>query len=456
MATLTYGPGLALGGFFADNSPAGIANTLSNFINLTFLTEQSSVAIGDYRRLNNPAFQDYFLGSGFTYSLTGVPTGGTITEFRRYYNGQLVSDFVGTTVPVPTLEAWVQSGSYALAGATMFAGDDTVVGTSGNDILDGYGGSNILVPGTGADRLIGGSGIDTVILPDTIREDSLAGSPINSATVNGPDISDSLTSIERIQFVDGTKYFDVSSPAAQIARMYQAALGRNADPGGLANWVAALKGGAAINQIAASFIASEEFQIRFPGISQTAGAFVTQLYANVLHRTPDSGGFSAWVGILQSGTQTQGAVLVGFSESQENQINTAGLLQAGIWVADEQAASVARLYYSALNRAPDANGLIGWTHQLETGALTLQQEADQFVASTEFQQKYGALSNTDFISLMYTNVLGRQSDSAGAAAWENALNTGSSRAGVLVGFSESAEHQIGLASKIEMSGIVLA
>ena len=277
-----------------------------------------------------------------------------------------------------------------------------------------------------------------------------------SQAQTGPNISDNLTSIDRVQFIDGTLYYDTTSPAAQIARMYQAALGRVPDPSGLANWVATVTGGGSLNHIAASFIGSTEFQTRFPGASQNATALVTQLYANVLHRAPDSPGLAYWVGTLQTGAQSQTQVLTAFSESPENQGNMAGTLTNGIWVANEQAASVARLYYSALGRAPEAGGLIAWTNALESGAQTLQQEAAAFAGSPEFQGKYGNLTNADFVSLLYHNVLGRQAESAGLAAWTGTLDIGSlSRAGVLVGFSESLEHQILLTPKIEASGVIL-
>jgi hypothetical protein len=423
---------------WADNSLTGITDSLQNLTNLTPTTETPFELVGDYRLLNQPGRQLIFDGSGFTYSSTGLPIGGVISEWRQYFNGQLVSDIAGFSVPVTTLSAWISSGQYALAGATVFGGNDTITAPYGVDIIAGYGGT------------------DTAILPDAVKSVHVAGSPMGSATVTSADISDSLTSIERVQFVDGTLYYDTSSPAAQIERIYQAALGRVADSTGLAGWVATLNGGGSLAQVGASFIGSVEFQTRFPGVSQSATAFVTQLYANVLHRAPDSAGLSYWAGLLQNGTQTQAQVLMGFSESTENQGNTAGLISNGVWVADEQAASVARLYYSALGRAPDSSGLIAWTNSLESGAQTFQQEAAGFTGSAEFQGKYGNLTNADFVNLLYHNVLGRQADSAGLGSWTNALNTGAlSRAGVLVGFSESLEHQILLAPKIEASGVML-
>src|SRR5262249_5076480 len=150
-------------------------------------------------------------------------------------------------------------------------------------------------------------------------------------------------------------------------------------------------------------------------------------------------------------------VLVGFSESQENQNNTAGQITSGVWVPNEQTAQVARLYYSALDRAPDDVGLTSWSNALQSGSMTLQQIAADFMSSPEFQSNYGNLSNHAFIDLLYHNVLGRPADPAGEAYWTQALDNGSqSRVGVLLGFSESPEHIADRAPLIENSGIHLA
>jgi hypothetical protein len=117
-------------------------------------------------------------------------------------------------------------------------------------------------------------------------------------------------------------------------------------------------------------------------------------------------------------------------------------MEAGIWDVDEGAASLARLYYAALDRAPDAGGLTNWTKAAE-GGLSLRDAADAFVISAEFQGKYGAIPNEQFVEQLYRNVLDRSSDPGGLAAWTAGLNSGQSdRGDVLVGFSESLEHQI--------------
>jgi hypothetical protein len=70
---------------------------------------------------------------------------------------------------------------------------------------------------------------------------------------------------------------------------------------------------------------------------------------------------------------------------------------------------------------------------------SLQSAADAFVASQEFTNRYGALSNSDYVAALYVNVLGRQADSTSLANWVAQLNGGASRGQVLLGFSESPE-----------------
>jgi serralysin len=50
----------------------------------------------------------------------------------------------------------------------------------------------------------------------------------------------------------------------------------------------------------------------------------------VLHRTPDAGGLQFWVDSLNTG-MSRAEVLIGFSESAENQANVIGSIQNGIF-----------------------------------------------------------------------------------------------------------------------------
>lgn len=110
-----------------------------------------------------------------------------------------------------------------------------------------------------------------------------------------------------------------------------------------------------------------------------------------------------------------------------------------MWLSDDNAAKVARLYHATLNRLPEAGGLENWTAALRSGTSLLG-ISDGFTGSAEFQQKYGSVDDAAFIRLLYNNVLERTPDNAGLANWIGALGAGSSRSSVVVGFSESEEH----------------
>ena len=74
------------------------------------------------------------------------------------------------------------------------------------------------------------------------------------------------------------------------------------------------------------------------------------------------------------------------------------------------------------------------------GSMTI---ADGFLNSAEFQSKYGTLDNADFITQIYENALHRAPEAAGAQFYEHLLDTGTSRAVVLVAIAESPEaHQV--------------
>jgi hypothetical protein len=107
-----------------------------------------------------------------------------------------------------------------------------------------------------------------------------------------------------------------------------------------------------------------------------------------------------------------------------------------------------RLYQAAFNRAPDNAGLGFWIAALDRG-MSLQAAAGGFIASPEFQQKYGSNpSDADYVSQLYRNVLHRDGDTSGTAFWLDALHNGHSRAEVLAFFSESPENQAALIGQI--------
>jgi len=107
-----------------------------------------------------------------------------------------------------------------------------------------------------------------------------------------------------------------------------------------------------------------------------------------------------------------------------------------------------RLYQAAFNRTPDQAGVGYWINALDHGA-SLQAVAQNFVASPEFQAKYGtSLTDAQYVSQLYHNVLHRDGDAGGAAYWQGVLQQGAGRDQVLMAFSESPENQAALIGTI--------
>ncbi len=105
-------------------------------------------------------------------------------------------------------------------------------------------------------------------------------------------------------------------------------------------------------------------------------------------------------------------------------------------------AQVFRLFQATLGRTPGTTGHMDWTEALVSGEMTLLEVISGFVNSAEFRASYSGLSNTEFVELLYENVLGRATD-AGATGWITALDDNTlTREEVVMGFSESAEFEI--------------
>lgn len=114
-----------------------------------------------------------------------------------------------------------------------------------------------------------------------------------------------------------------------------------------------------------------------------------------------------------------------------------------------------RLYQSTFNRAPDVPGLTYWVSNMDAG-MALTQVAALFTQSAEYQSRYGGNpTGADFITAMYANALHRAPDPGGFAYWTSQLAAHAiTIPEVIVGFSESAENSVALVGVIQ-NGITL-
>ncbi len=216
----------------------------------------------------------------------------------------------------------------------------------------------------------------------------------------------------------------------QIARLYQAYFRRAPDAAGMNYYLGLRAQGTSLANISSVFAVSSEFIDTYGQLGNRA--FITQLYRNVLGREGDPAGINYWTGQLDTGA-SRGEVVVGFSESAE-------FIRATQTAAAQTSvdAAIYRLYLSYFLRPPDDAGSGYWSRQVSNGApLTAVSEA--FAASAEFVNRYGSLTNAQFMKLVYANVLTRQPDTAGFNFWLGRLDAGLGRGDVMQGFADSPE-----------------
>lgn len=187
--------------------------------------------------------------------------------------------------------------------------------------------------GTSADEIFDGMARQDTVIFDLNRASTTVTLSGDTVVTSGPQGMDSLISIERLEFLDGTLVFDLSGSLLDyVYRVYSAAFARTPDEAGLRFWNdAANSGEFTAEELAVFFVESDEFAEKF-GTNPTDDAFINGLYQNVLLRDADQEGFDFWKGVFETGEQGRDDMLVFFAESPENVERTMPDLDNGLFV----------------------------------------------------------------------------------------------------------------------------
>ncbi len=189
-------------------------------------------------------------------------------------------------------------------------------------------------------------------------------------------------------------------------------------------------GDLAYSQLATIRSAAASFQASMPAASgslapfRTPGTLVTQQYRDVVRRVPTQERYDSWSARVGS-TVTPASLITYLVQSSD---------------ADSLLHGTTRLYRAYFLRNPDHNGFTYWTNRRAAGT-TLARISNTFAASSEFTNRYGDLSNSDFVRRIYQNVLGREPDASGRSYWTRRLDGGEARGVVMLNFSESSEYR---------------
>ena len=106
-----------------------------------------------------------------------------------------------------------------------------------------------------------------------------------------------------------------------IGRLYKAAFGRIPDQAGVDYWTSLINDNILNYQgVASLFVDSTEFESRY-GSNVSNKVFITNLYLNVLGRSPDPDGLLYWLSQMNNGSIASSQALIGFADSLENTLN---------------------------------------------------------------------------------------------------------------------------------------
>ncbi|GGC16863.1 hypothetical protein GCM10011363_36670 [Marivita lacus] len=188
-------------------------------------------------------------------------------------------------------------------------------GGLGQDILFGFGGDDRFTGGAEDDALFGGDGADTAVYsgPQGRYTLQIERDGVTLIDRSGADGTDALSGIEFLSFGDATDFnlanqVGIASLSAEeietFVELYIAYFNRAPDAEGLNFWGSAFANGFSLEEIATLFLDQDETRDTYPDTLSTI-EFVTQVYGNVLGRTPDQGGLEFWAGALDDGFVTR-------------------------------------------------------------------------------------------------------------------------------------------------------
>jgi serralysin len=278
---------------------------------------------------------DYIVPNGFLFTGGGTvtfPGMDSVTHAALPTDGTSSINRGGT---IGTNSPTNFAGASGTIQSNVIAGDDgpnNLFGTAGDDVIQAAGGNDTLTGGAGNDTVDGGSGIDTAVLGGNRSAYAIGAA---GTSVSGPDGSDTLTNIERLQFSDKQLAFDLGpgQAAGNTVRIIGAAFDANhINPTFVGIGVDLFDGGMSMLQVCQLALGTSLF-LSIAG-STSNEAFVNTVYENVVGAPPSDAVRDSFVGLLQGsgGTLTQAELLALAANAAVNatNINLVGLQQSGV------------------------------------------------------------------------------------------------------------------------------
>jgi len=416
------------------------------------------------------------VGTNIVYNSGGNAefSSGTLTGLQiEASNGYVQMSLTGLSYPFgvgnpgSTLQQWMQTFTGGVA--------DTFYVNGGGDTVNAYGSANTVILGSKGNFIIGDAGTTTVVFHDpradyTVTATGTSGTYIVAETAGpGTDGTTTVANVTSLQFSDQT-----ITPAAGLIAIDTAAQAvASYQNGQVANGVSVVDSAANVQaNLDGLQTISAAGKLSSITLSDSGTPTMTVTAAQLAHDAAALGDISAPGGFVLSITApTTSATITGIANDANVVTFTGAAAQYTIAAGTNGAITVtngttvdtisgvqqlqfadhvvtveenggngelaALLYQASFNRSPDPHGLVYWTGQATTQSWT--QISTGFVTSPEFQTKYGSLTNDQFVTQLYANILDRAPDSGGYAYWMGQLAGGQTREQVLDGFGFSQE-----------------
>jgi hypothetical protein len=229
----------------------------------------------------------------------------------------------GTAIS-PTSATYVRSadGSVVQGQAAMVWGGELNWGSAA---LQGIGSGS----GTGTATIDGGAGIDTVFLSGTLGSYTITHTSGGGVTASGSGQTANMVNVERLHFSDMGLALDMNGHAGTVAKLIAAAFGSaylsNSQYVGIG--LNLMDSGMSETALADLAVHTALFQQLAHSTSNTD--FVKLVYHNVIGVDPGAAELNTYVGMLDSGQQSQASLLVLAAEASQNQVHLVGV-QGGI------------------------------------------------------------------------------------------------------------------------------
>ena len=398
----------------------------------------------------------YTFDAAHPYNQTIWDGGGTDTI---RYTGS-ISGFVnlgagaGSQLGLPVTEGgnaipnvWIANGA-TIENAQMGSGNDVLVGNDASNVLSGGDGNDQLNGAGSDDTLVGGNGADTFefgpwgtgsdLIEDFTAQDHIQ---VDEAVLPGTMSAGDGTAVGRFEM----QYQDQGG----VTTLF---LGTNTTPG------------ADVTIRVAGDFSPSQFAMAGNGIPLQSSAPPVvggtpsddTLTGTSGNDTSDGGGGidtlmlpGAWSSYSVVGNSDQASVsgpqgIDSLTNVERIRFGDGNAIALDV---NGDAGEAYRLYQAAFDRAPALPGLGYHINDLDNG-VPLWLVAQHFIDSPEFQATYGATTDTQFITLLYRNVLDRAPDDGGLQFHLNEFAQGESRADMLCHFSESPENQASVIGQI--------